>query len=236
MNEWTPEIAHKLAAPFKESEVSWVVVATSNKNTPQMTELWAPYVEADPIMDRLDAVVGPGGWSMGIQGIGTREAICRLTVLGVMKAGVGQLALDAQTDQPFKAAATDALKRAAVLFGMGRYLHRVDKEWRRPTAGGSRAKRGSAPKPSTAPPRPVPISAEPPHPGTREKGLAAGQQAFQDVLKAHELDLAGACELLKLWAPEGDKGALSNHIVTIKARKGCDSDVAWKDVADQLSA
>lgn len=55
-------------------------------------------------------------------------------------------------------------------------------------------------------------------------------------MKAHDLSLSAACELLKLWAPEGDKTALSSHIGTIKARKGCDSDAAWKDAADQLSA
>ena len=238
MSQWTAEIAKALAAPFKESDVSWVVVATSNKNTPQMTELWAPYLEADPIIDRLDQVVSPSGWGLDIEAVGDRAAICRLTILGVTKAGAGQIAADQKTDQPFKAAATDALKRAAVLFGIGRYLHKVQNEWRKPTADGARPKRGAAPKPAAAepaatasPPRPVPTPAEAPPPT-----LPAGQQAFQDVMKAHELDLAMACPLMTLWAPEGDKTALSNHIVTIKARKGCDSDVAWKEAADQLSA
>ena len=153
MNEWTPEIAHKLAAPLKESDVSWVVVATSNKNTPQMTELWAPYLEADPIIDRLDQVVGPSGWGLDIEAVGDRAAICRLTILGVMKAGAGQIAADQKTDQPFKAAATDALKRAAVLFGIGRYLHKVQNEWRKPTADGARPKRGAAPKAPPPAPR-----------------------------------------------------------------------------------
>ena len=250
MKEWTPEIAKALAAPFKESDVSWVVVATSNKNTPQMTELWAPYVEAEPILDRLDDVVGPGGWSLDIEVVGDRSAICRLTILGVTKAGAGQIAAEQKTDQPFKAAATDALKRAAVLFGIGRYLH--DKrlnEWRKPTADGARPKRGAAPKAPPPAPRPSPDPGSPPaqaatpeaprpaEPAKPPNGqpLPPGQQAFQDMMKAHGLDLAGACELLKLWAPDGDKSALSNHIGTIKARKGCDSDTAWKAAADALS-
>src|SRR3990167_10981429 len=158
MNEWTPEIAHKLAAPFKEADVSWIVVATANKNTPQMTELWAPYLEADPIIDRLDQVLGPDGWSLDIEAVGDRAAICRLTILGVTKAGAGQIAADQKTDQPFKAAATDALKRAAVLFGIGRYLHKVQNEWRKPNAEGSRPR---APK-KAEPPTPPPPAAEPP--------------------------------------------------------------------------
>src|SRR3990167_7214563 len=128
MNEWTPEIANALSAPFKEADVSWVVVATANKNTPQMTELWAPYLEADPIIDRPDQVLGADGWSLDIEVAGERAAICRLTILGVTKAGAGQIAADQKTDQPFKAAATDALKRAAGPFGIGRFLPQVQNE------------------------------------------------------------------------------------------------------------
>ena len=248
MKEWTEEIAKALSAPFKESDVSWVVVATTNKNTPQMTELWAPYLEADPIIDRLDQVVGPSGWGLDIEAVGDRAAICRLTILGVMKAGAGQIAADQKTDQPFKAAATDALKRAAVLFGIGRYLH--DKrlsEWRKPTADGSRPKRGTAPKAPPPSPRPSPgpatpaaqaakPEAKPPEPATTNaQPLPAGQQAFQDVMKAHELYLAGACQLLRLWSAEGDKAALSAYVTEIMARKGCEKDAAWMAASDALS-
>ena len=125
MKEWTTEIAKALIAPFKESEVSWVVVATTNKNTPQMTELCAPYPQADPILERLDEVVGPDGWSLDIEAAGERAAICRLTILGVTKAGAGQIAADQKTDQPFKAAATDALKTAARLMEQGANYHHI---------------------------------------------------------------------------------------------------------------
>jgi len=249
MSQWTPEIAKALSAPFKESEVSWVVVATTNKNTPQMSELWAPYLEADPIIDRLDDVLGPGGWSLDIEAAGDRAAICRLTILGVTKAGAGQIAADQKTDQPFKAAATDALKRAAVLFGIGRYLHKVQNEWRKPTADGSRPKRGAAPKAPPPAPRPSPAPASPsaqaatpeaPRPSEPAKPpngqpLPAGQQAFQDVMKAHDLDLAGACQVLKLWSADGDKAALSAYVTEIMARKGCEKDAGWMAASDALS-
>jgi len=248
MKEWTPEIAKALAAPFREADVSWVVVATSNKNTPQMTELWAPYLEADPIIDRLDEVLGPDGWSLDIEAVGERGAICRLTILGVMKAGAGQIAADQKTDQPFKAAATDALKRAAVLFGIGRYLHKVQNEWRKPTAEGARPKRGAGPKAPPPAPRPAPEAAPPaaspsPEPALKSEGtkppeghpLPPGQQAFQEVMKAHALDLAGACGLLRLWSAEGDKAALSAYVTEIMARKSCEKDAAWKAASDALS-
>ena len=54
-------------------------------------------------------------------------------------------------------------------------------------------------------------------------------------MKAHDLDLAGACKVLKLWSAEGDKAALSAYVTEIGARKGCDKDAAWKSAADALS-
>jgi hypothetical protein len=50
------------------------------------------------------------------------EVKCRLTVLGVSKEDVGE-------GDSLKAAFSDALKRAAVKFGVGRYLYRLEKQW-----------------------------------------------------------------------------------------------------------
>ncbi len=50
------------------------------------------------------------------------EVKCRLTVLEVTKEDVGE-------GDSLKAAFSDALKRAAVKFGVGRYLYRLEKQW-----------------------------------------------------------------------------------------------------------
>lgn len=49
--------------------------------------------------------------------------VCRLTVLGVTREGVGQIASSSLDDKYAKAAFSDALKRAAVDFGIGAYLY-----------------------------------------------------------------------------------------------------------------
>lgn len=100
--------------------------------------LVVPYVDARTVLDRLDRVVGPEGWQDAYEVLadgeravrderGERrerlvEVKCRLTVLGVTKEDVGE-------GDSLKAAFSDALKRAAVKFGVGRYLYRLEKQW-----------------------------------------------------------------------------------------------------------
>ncbi len=85
------------------------------------------YIDARAVMDRLDAVVGPGNWSFDWQPLITSaQAVTvvkgSLTVLGVPQSDVGAAG-------PTKAAVSDALKRAAVHFGVGRYLYDIEATW-----------------------------------------------------------------------------------------------------------
>lgn len=121
------EVFERLAAPFPPDEVGWKVQATNRDRT---RGLVVAYVDARTVLDRLDEVVGPEGWQDAYEVLadrehdGTRvvEVKCRLTVLGVTKEDVGE-------GDTLKAAFSDALKRAAVKFGVGRYLYRLEKLW-----------------------------------------------------------------------------------------------------------
>jgi hypothetical protein len=57
------------------------------------------------------------------------EVLCRLTVLGITKEDVGE-------GEDLKSAFSDAFKRVAVKFGVGRYLYELPKKWV-PLKGGS---------------------------------------------------------------------------------------------------
>ncbi|BAW01564.1 Rad52/22 double-strand break repair protein [Thermus thermophilus] len=129
------EVWRKLAEPFPPGEVQWRVEALSRD---KKRALVVPYVDARTVLDRLDKVVGPEGWHDAYEVLsdaerqvkderGERrerlcEVKCRLTVLGVTKEDVGE-------GDSLKAAFSDALKRAAVKFGVGRYLYRLEKQW-----------------------------------------------------------------------------------------------------------
>ena len=85
------------------------------------------------IQDRLDDVLGVMGWQDSYECLPDGSVVCRLRIrLGtewITKEDVG-----GQSEQPDegdrrKAAFSDALKRAAVKFGIGRYLYRLKPQW-----------------------------------------------------------------------------------------------------------
>jgi hypothetical protein len=228
-----------------------VVVASQNKNKPNQMDLYAPYLDADAIRDRLEEVITPGGWSLDLEAIGDKAVICRLTVLGVTRAGLGEIGDRKDVDQPMKSAATDALKRAAVEFGIGRYLHKVNKEWRKPKAGppasstsssasppASPSSSASPPAPtSSSPPSPPPSSTPSPEPtstSTRPGKMSPGQQALRDVMDTHGLKLTAALDALGVVDGGSPEQALKLYIDKLVKEHRKDREWAWKKAADNL--
>lgn len=82
------------------------------------------YITESAVTNRLDDV--DPSWSLVIlnQAVRDNQAVVtvRLTVKGVGRDGVGMQTINDKAGEAEKGAATDALKRAARLFGIGRYL------------------------------------------------------------------------------------------------------------------
>jgi hypothetical protein len=121
-------IAQALAAPFEVAEVKFKPQTVSGNRA-----LAVPFVDARVIQDRLDDVLGVMGWQDSYECLPDGSVVCRLKIrLGdewITKEDVG-----GQSEQPDegdrrKAAFSDALKRAAVKFGIGRYLYRQKPMW-----------------------------------------------------------------------------------------------------------
>jgi hypothetical protein len=72
------------------------------------------------IYKRLDDVVGVGHWSTVLKRQGKRTFSCALMVFGVTRMGVGTATPD--EPEPIKRAAEDALRSAALAFGIGQDL------------------------------------------------------------------------------------------------------------------
>lgn len=121
----SPEMLEKLAAPFPSASLRWRAADATKKNC--STDVVC-YVDARAIMDRLDEVFG-GDWSFDWEPVltGTNKngtpiiisAKGTITAGGVSKSDIG----DNANYEPNKAAVSDALKRAAVHFRIGRYLY-----------------------------------------------------------------------------------------------------------------
>lgn len=119
-------IQAELLKPFPSSYISVKPGATSDSG--QGLVLW--YVDARAVMNRLDQVVGPENWSFTWQPVSApsgRVAIHgSLRIFEAIKEDVGEAQ---DEDEPFKSAVSDAFKRCAVHFGLGRYLYSMPQIW-----------------------------------------------------------------------------------------------------------
>ena len=118
------EIYNKLKRPFKPSLVSWRVGAT---NTAKDSGIALAYIDARDVMQRLDDVFGLD-WQCRYTHA-EKKTICEIGVLidGVWiwrAGGAGDTDVEAE-----KGAISDAFKRAAVLFGIARYLYSIPTIW-----------------------------------------------------------------------------------------------------------
>lgn len=118
----------RLAAPFSEKVVRFKPGAFAGRRA-----LAIPYVDVRVIEDRLDEVLGPGNWQDDYECLPGGSVTCRLKLRldgeWITKMDVGGAADHMDEGDRRKAAFSDALKRAAVKFGIGRYLYRVGGQW-----------------------------------------------------------------------------------------------------------
>ena len=123
--DWS-DVGPKLSDPFAPNEISWKPGATSPDKTQTMA---LAFLNARAVMDRLDTVVGQGNWNDSYRILPDGKHVeCTLTIFGVSKSDVGEPPGSDFADK-MKGAYSDALKRAAVKFGVGRYLYRLESQW-----------------------------------------------------------------------------------------------------------
>jgi len=122
-------VFQSLAAPFDPKAVSWRAQSVTKKNPEAPKAMALAYIDARDVMDRLDEVVGPEGWEDAYVETPLGRVICtiRIKVDGewVSKSdGAGKT--DVEGD---KGGISDAFKRAAVKWGIGRYLYNMPTPW-----------------------------------------------------------------------------------------------------------
>lgn len=118
-------LLEQLSAPFPQDAVSW---RAQNVTKDGSKALALAYIDARDVMNRLDEVVGAERWQCRYTFAGA-ITICEIGIkIGdewVWKSnGAGNTDVEAE-----KGAASDAFKRAAVLWGIGRYLYALESVW-----------------------------------------------------------------------------------------------------------
>lgn len=115
-----------LKLPFEPSEIEFRAGATNSEKT---RALALPYIDARLVMDRLDSVCGPENWRDEYQPGPAGGVICGLS-LRIGEEWVTKWDGADNTDyEAIKGGLSDALKRAAVKWGIGRYLYALPGVW-----------------------------------------------------------------------------------------------------------
>jgi hypothetical protein len=128
MNTDSKQLSLALTAPFPAEAIHWKPLSVKGARA-----LAAAYLDARAIMQRLDSVFGVGGWRDSYQLVNGGSVVCTLSVLvdgkWVEKTDVGSPSEQPDDGDKLKAAFSDALKRAAIKLGIGRYLYRLPRQW-----------------------------------------------------------------------------------------------------------
>ena len=116
----------KLMAPFDPAAVHFRAQSLTRDGKKAMA---LAYLDARDVMDRLDNVCGPANWQTEYFETAKGRLICRLSInidgAWITKSdGAGDTDVEGE-----KGAISDALKRAAVSWGIGRYLYRLGAIW-----------------------------------------------------------------------------------------------------------
>ncbi len=132
------EIQARLSEPFHPKRVHWRLGSTNQKKVARETgDQYAKptkgmplaYIDARDVMERLDEVCGIDGWQDTYREEPSGRVICQLHIRmndeWIIKTdGAGDTSMEGA-----KGAISDALKRAAVKFGVARYLYAIESGW-----------------------------------------------------------------------------------------------------------
>lgn len=200
----------KLAAPFNPDVVSWRVGSTTADKSRGMA---LAYIDSRDVQDRLNEVCGPFGWQCRHEVSGDKRVTCHIGIKSPegewcwKSDGAGETDFEGE-----KGSYSDSFKRAAVKWGIGRYLYDVSSPWVAIEKKGNsyaivdseKAKLRAVLTGSRAP-EPVKASAsapKAPDPSATFKGLQNSLRQIED--EGH----------LKLWVAEA-KEAVDRKLITV---------------------
>lgn len=115
----------QLKNPFNPNQLKWRVGATNKEKTKGIA---LAYLDAREVMKRLDDVCGPDRWQTKLTRTGegfTCEIGIKFDTEWVWKSNS---AGDTKVE-PIKGGSSDAFKRAAAVWGVGRYLYYLPNVW-----------------------------------------------------------------------------------------------------------
>jgi hypothetical protein len=120
------QIMAKLAEPFPPEEIEWRVGSTNGDKTKGIA---LAYVTNRAIQNRLDEVFGCFGWKNEFREWKGNAQICGISILHEGQWVTKWDGADDSNMEAVKGGLSDAMKRAAYQWGIGRYLYNLENVW-----------------------------------------------------------------------------------------------------------
>jgi hypothetical protein len=115
-----------LASPFPAEDIEWRAGSTNSDKTKAMA---LAYITSRAVMNRLDDVAGPENWQDMYTPAPSGGVMCGISI-HIGDAWVTKWDVGENTDfEAIKGGFSDAFKRSAVKWGIGRYLYDVPAPW-----------------------------------------------------------------------------------------------------------
>lgn len=157
----TPDLS-RLADPFPPADIEWKPGAVTRDKTKGLA---MAYVTSRAVQDRLDEVCGPAGWRNEFRPGPDGGVLCGISIRITYDDGTQEWVTkwdgaDNTDVEAVKGGLSGAMKRAAVQWGIGRYLYSLEPQWVRLD------ERGRFAEPPRLPAVDRPRAAAPPPPRT----------------------------------------------------------------------
>jgi biotin carboxyl carrier protein len=122
------DVIKRLREPFPFEEVEAKIQTTNAEKTKGMAVF---YLDSRAIQKRLDETVDAMNWSNEFSSWHNNAQLCSISIYNDERGEWVSKKDGAENSdiEPIKGGLTDAFKRAAVLWGIGRYLYQIDGVW-----------------------------------------------------------------------------------------------------------
>lgn len=125
-NKLDHSIYIRLAAPFDPSDIEWRAGTTNSEKT---RALALAYITSRAVMDRLDEVASPENWCDEYRPGPDGGVICGLSIRISSEWVTKWDGAENTQFEEIKGGLSGAFKRAAVKWGIGRYLYKLPNIW-----------------------------------------------------------------------------------------------------------
>lgn len=124
-NEKIADIQARLQEPFARSDIEWRIARAKKNKKGELVATVLAYVTNRAIMDRLDEVFGVNGWYNEYKEWHGNSQLCGITAIISGRAITKWDGADNTNYEATKGGLSDSMKRAAVQWGIGRYLYKL---------------------------------------------------------------------------------------------------------------